>query len=53
MVEMHDADRAGILDHDLRDVLAHRPDLVIWQAGANEVLKGAVHRAVTVRRRVA
>ena len=24
-----------------RDVLAHRPDLVIWQAGANEVLKGA------------
>lgn len=24
-----------------RDVLAHRPDLVIWQAGANEVLKGS------------
>lgn len=24
-----------------RDVLAHQPDLVIWQAGANEVLKGS------------
>lgn len=24
-----------------RDVLAHHPDLVIWQAGANEVLKGS------------
>lgn len=24
-----------------RDVLAHRPDLVIWQAGANEVLKAS------------
>ncbi len=34
-----------------RDVLAHRPDLVIWQAGANEALQGADPEAFAVRMR--
>ncbi|MDB5379113.1 MAG: lipolytic enzyme family [Rubritepida sp.] len=35
-----------------RDVLAHRPDLVIWQAGANEVLKGSDPAAFAAQMRV-
>ncbi len=34
-----------------QDVLSHHPDLVIWQAGANEVLQGADPRAFAAQMR--
>lgn len=44
-IDVINAGRSGETTADMlrrldRDVLAHRPDLVIWQAGANEVLVG-------------
>lgn len=44
------AGRSGETSEDMlarldRDVLAHEPDLVIWQAGGNEVLRGRTPEA--------